>query len=159
MIFINKQTGEKLNSKKAKNRFKILLEVLNPVYPEYMMISSTLNALIDEYKNAELQPYIPTKSDYEHIKRDPDFALDIPKYYVPEYDKIVSSSKFDDKIRQEFISRCNIGDPNICIFIEKYNHDFEVDKETVNNKVAYQSYQDLFSKMVSNSIKDIKDEI
>ena len=126
MKFINRETGEILNT---KNRQVLLHTVLSTVYYQFMLESRTLNKVVEKYKNAPLLPYVMTEKDKKKIAKNPDAINDIPRFVVSGYDKAVSDSRFDQLIWNEFIERYNANDKDLCDFINNYHPIFKATLE------------------------------
>ena len=123
MKIINRENENIFN---PQTRRQVLVNLLAPCFEEFVSISDTLNELIEKYKNVPLKEYIPTDAEKKRMEEDPGYALDIPKYYVPGYDEEVNSTRFEQKIRDEFYTRWENKDNDIYKFINENNRSFKI---------------------------------
>lgn len=123
MVIIERNTGRVMNFKTRKS---VMVNMLSPIMDEFSIISHTFNDIVEKYKDAEVVKYEPTKYDIKRMAEDPEYILDMPRYYIPGFDKEVTGTIFEQKIRNEFYERWTSGDVEIYNFINKYHPDFKV---------------------------------
>ena len=85
-----------------------------------------MSELLEKYKDEKLVPYKMTESDKKKLKNNPDYIEDIPRYYVPGYDKAVSNWKLDGILAQEFYSRFMNNDPTLVHVTNLWNETYKL---------------------------------
>lgn len=100
--------------------------VLRAVYCPtlYSIYSIKMADYLKKYKNEKLIPYKLTEKDKKKLKNNSDYIEDIPRYYVPGYDKAVSNWKLDGILAQEFYSRFMKNDPALVECANTWNKDY-----------------------------------
>lgn len=120
------------NSKKPftekKERELILRNFYNQYYTQYIAISPIMCALVEQYKDVPLVKYKPTQYQLEMVKKDPSYAESIPEYYVPGFDRKVSSEEMDGKLRREFLEGWKNESDFIIRFVNRYHRFYRISK-------------------------------
>lgn len=124
MKIINKETGRE---RIFETRQQVLLNLLAPIKDEFSLVSRTYKDILEKYKDVPLTPYKMTESDLKKIASDPDYIMDIPKFHVKGFDEEVSSTKFDQKICDEFYERFSNQDKKLFVWINKNNPTFKIE--------------------------------
>lgn len=120
MKFVNKKTGETIRTKEVSPSY-LLRTVYNSIDMIFMLQSETLRATVNKYRKEPLRKYTLTEQEKQDIAKNPDLALDIPRYYVDGFDQEVSKDSFERKIRREFVKRCRGNDMEIARMINIYS--------------------------------------
>ena len=143
MYIVQRNTGEVINpidferlrssgyteeAIQKKCREYILKTFYNPYYAQYLAYSPIMNALVEEYKDAELVPYTPSKYELECIAKDPSYAENIPQYYVPGFDRRASSEAMDGRLKNEFWEGWKNDKPFVMKFVNMTNPYYKVVK-------------------------------
>lgn len=123
VTIIERNTGNVMNFNTRKS---VMVNMLAPVMDEFSTISHTFNGIVEKYKDAELVKYEPTRYDMKRMAEDPEYVLDMPRYHVPGFDKEVTGTIFEQKIRNEFYERWISEDHELYKFINEYHPDFKV---------------------------------
>lgn len=96
-------SGVSIKDAELRHYKAVLRAVYSPIY--YPIYSKKMKEVLEKYKNKKLVPYKMTESDRRKLEENPDYIEDIPRYYVPGYDKAVSNWRFDSVLAKEFYSR------------------------------------------------------
>ena len=95
-----------------------------PFGNSYLNYSTKMHELESKYAK-EIKtgpiPYKMTEHDKKELAKNPDYINDIPKLYIPGYDKAVSTSHFDTELVNEFYTRLCDDDPEIIKFVNNVN--------------------------------------
>lgn len=117
-------SGMSIKDAQQKHYKAVLRAVYSPIlYPIY---STKMSELIEEYKDTKLVPYKMTDTDKKRLKNDPGYIEDIPKWYVPGYDKAVSNWKLDGILAQEFYARFMNNDPTLVHVANLWNETYKL---------------------------------
>ena len=121
---ISELVADGMSIKKAS--LKHYKAVLRAVYCPtlYAIYSTKMADYLEKYKDEKLVPYELTEMDKKKLKNNPDYIEDIPRYYIPGYDKAVSNWKLDGILAQEFYSRFMKNDPTLVQCANTWNEDY-----------------------------------
>ena len=123
MKIINKETGRE---RIFETRQQVLLNLLAPIKDEFSLVSRTYKDILEKYKDVPLTPYKMTESDLRKIASDPDYIMDIPKFHVKGFDEEVSSTRFDQRICDEFYERFERKDIKLYNWINENNPTYKI---------------------------------
>ena len=117
-------SGVSIKNAQQRHYRAVLRAVYSPIlYPIY---STKMSEFLEKYKDEKLVPYKMTESDKKKLKNNPDYIEDIPRYYVPGYDKAVSNWKLDGILAQEFYSRFMNNDPTLVHVTNLWNETYKL---------------------------------
>ena len=117
-------SGVSIKNAQQRHYRAVLRAVYSPIlYPIY---STKMSEFLEKYKDEKLVPYKMTESDKKKLKNNPDYIEDIPRYYVPGYDKAVSNWKLDGILAQEFYSRFMNNDPTLVHVANLWNETYKL---------------------------------
>lgn len=101
----------------------------NPCYGKWMDYSAEYQKVIDKYRGkAKLVKYVPTVSDIEQLKVNPDHINDMPRWYVPGLDRALGSDELERRMKAEFVGRFDEEDETIIKMVNRYNPTYKVVK-------------------------------
>jgi len=127
MYVINVHTLEK---EEVNSRKEILMKVYQNVCCQYDYFSPLFKAVLEEYKREKLTPHIRTMEELERIAKNPEEKDNIPRYEVRGFDALVTSRKFEEDIKKEFVNFYLNEEKHFVHFLNA-NHD---DLRFVRNK-------------------------
>lgn len=122
------KSAKNSSDKENKTKAAIIKLFYSPYYAQYLAYSPIMNALVEEYKDAELVPYTPTKYELECIAKDPSYAENIPQYYIPGFDRRASSEAMDGRLKNEFWEGWKNGSDFVVRFVNRTNPNYRVSK-------------------------------
>lgn len=115
------------NLDEKTRRQRILRCLYHPCYGRWLSISHEYAQVLKRYEGrAKLVKYKLTEYDKAQIVKNPDYALDLPRWYVPGLDRALSSDLFEKKMRDEFISRFDAEDEELIKMTNTYNHQYKL---------------------------------
>lgn len=114
---ISKTTGEQVEFNNSRTFFS---ELYSPYMEQFLDYSTTFEDILKRYYNSPLVEYVLTDADKRRIEKNPDAINDIPRYYVPGYDRKVGE-EFNGRLRCEFYARFKAGSKGIIQFINDTN--------------------------------------
>lgn len=124
---IQRKTGCSVEESKRKIYRKIIRFLYIPNYGAFLSISKTMKRVLTRYRYAKLVPYRPTAWELTRIRNNPKYINALPKYYVPELDKILDSKEFEYRLRDEFVERFLSGDIELVKMVNLNNPRYKVE--------------------------------
>lgn len=124
---IQKKTGCSIDESRAKRNRKIIQYFYKPNYGAFLSVSKNMKRILTRYRYAKLVPYQPTEWELGRIRHNPEYVNRLPKYYVPEMDKILDSEEFEHSLRDEFVSRFLSGDVELVQMINRNNPKYKIE--------------------------------
>ena len=123
MKIISKRTNKE---KVFTTRQQILLNLMSPMKEDFSLESNTLAEVIEKYKDRPLVKYEPTEKKKKKMEEDPEYILDLPRFIIEGYDDVVSNSRFDQKLCDEFYSRFMDHDKVLFDLINRKNPKYKI---------------------------------
>lgn len=117
---VAKATGKEVEFKSSR---KLFSELYSPYMEDYLDYSDVFVSILKRFQDAPLVKYRLTESDKKRIEKNPDAINDIPRYYVPGYDRSVGE-EFCAKMRREFYTKFMSGSKVIVRFINDTNRNY-----------------------------------
>lgn len=116
------ETGKTRAQCQAIQKTRVVRILMSPCYGKWLDLSKEYNAVIDQYRGrAKLVKYKPSEYEKRKMKENPDYANDIPRYYVPGLDRALGSDQLDRKMRDEFYQRFLADDAAIVTMTNECN--------------------------------------
>lgn len=115
-------SGVSIKDAQYKHYRAVLRAIYSPI--AFQNCSYAVNDLVKQYKDKPLLPYKMTDADRKKLENNPDYINDIPRYYVPEYDKAVSNIKFDTIVAKEFYNRFMNNDRSLISICDIWNEEY-----------------------------------
>lgn len=99
-------SGSKKTEDQISSDYKsaVLKTFYNPYYAQYLAFSPLMIELVEKYKDVPLTKYEPTDYEKKLMEENPDYAENIPEYYVPGFDRVAGGATMDGKLKNEFFN-------------------------------------------------------
>lgn len=126
-IIIKERSTDNIVVIKGKRDFAS--RVYSPVSPLWSIFSPMIGRVMKKYENMPITKHKITEVEKRRLEKNPDYINDIPKYEVKGYDRVVSNSRMDNRLSEEFYSLFYDMDEIVIKFINKFHPDYYVVKE------------------------------